>query len=244
MAFGERVFRFRLGPTLLLALPALVFVALGVWQLQRAEQKGAEAQLATERSASPPLEIDALVSDPAGLRYRQVQVAGYFEPERQLFIEGRREGGRSGLHVITPLRLAGSEVRVLVNRGWIPDPGRDTPPSLVTPTEKVLVKGQIHIPSPPPLILHQGSDGFATWGRRWPYLTVALFASGVTYPVEPFLILQDPADPHGFQRHWPKELPKEGMHLGYAIQWFGFALIALVLYLRLSFRRTGGNSDD
>jgi cytochrome oxidase assembly protein ShyY1 len=27
------------------------------------------------------------------------------------------------------------------------------------------------------------------------------------------------------------------MHQGYAAQWFGFALIALVLYLRLSFER-------
>jgi len=27
------------------------------------------------------------------------------------------------------------------------------------------------------------------------------------------------------------------MHLGYAGQWFGFALIALILYLRLSFER-------
>ena len=57
--------------------------------------------------------------------------------------------------------------------------------------------------------------------------------------MQPVVILQDPADPNGFLRSWPKEMPKEGMHIGYAIQWFAFAVISLMLWLRLSLvRRT------
>jgi surfeit locus 1 family protein len=51
------------------------------------------------------------------------------------------------------------------------------------------------------------------------------------------VILQDPDTPGGFLRSWPREMPKEGMHIGYAIQWFAFAVIALVLWLRLSLVR-------
>ena len=41
----------------------------------------------------------------------------------------------------------------------------------------------------------------------------------------------------GFVRSWPREFPKEGMHIGYAVQWFGFAVIALIIYLRFSLER-------
>jgi len=50
-------------------------------------------------------------------------------------------------------------------------------------------------------------------------------------------VLQDPDDPNGFARYWPRELPKEGMHIGYALQWFAFALIGFVLFVRLSWVR-------
>lgn len=234
MRFGEFGFRFRLWPTLLLAVAVPLFLALGFWQLERAEQKREQANTASERSALPPLRIDSLVADVAPLRYRRVQVEGVLEPQRQIFIENRREGGRSGFHVITPLRIAGSDVRVLVNGGWVPDVGPGLLPSVEVPSGTIEVTGEVSTPSPPALVLERENRGATAWGKRWPYLTVELFAAGAPYPVQPFVILQSPADPTGFQRHWPKEPPKEGMHIGYALQWFAFALIASVLYLRLS----------
>ena len=108
------------------------------------------------------------------------------------------------------------------------------------PEETIEINGEVDIPSPPALVLRGGADAAAAWGNRWPYLTVDLFAAGAPYPVEPFVILQVPGDPYGFQRSWPKELPKEGMHLGYAIQWFAFAVIAMGIYLRLSLSRSSG----
>jgi surfeit locus 1 family protein len=63
----------------------------------------------------------------------------------------------------------------------------------------------------------------------------------VAYRVQPVVMLLDPAEGGGFVRDWPRELPKEGMHLGYAIQWFAFAVIALVIWLRLSLAKSGGH---
>ncbi len=100
------------------------------------------------------------------------------------------------------------------------------------------------MPLPPALVLHGGADAAKGWGARWPYLTVELYAAAKGHPVEPVVILQDPADPDGFVRSWPREMPKEGMHIGYAIQWFAFALIALVLWLRLSLTRAGFGTDS
>jgi surfeit locus 1 family protein len=94
----------------------------------------------------------------------------------------------------------------------------------------VIVNGLIQQPSPPALALGNPSD----WDRAWPYFTVEDYAARVDFPVLPLLLLQDPADTSGFVREWRIKEPTPWMHIGYAIQWFAFALIALVIYLRLS----------
>ena len=86
-------------------------------------------------------------------------------------------------------------------------------------------------------------DAATAWGGRWPYLTIDLYRATVAHPVQPVVILLDPSDEGGFVRDWPREMPKEGMHLGYAVQWFAFALIGLAIWVRLSLEagaRAGG----
>jgi len=238
MRFGEFEFRFRPLPTVLMALAVPLLLSLGFWQLHRADQKREQARLLLERSELPPLDVTGLIADPSTIRHRRVRLRGEFEATGQLFIENRRLGGRNGFHVVTPLRLSGSDVRVLVNRGWLPA-GEGVTPIADVPAGTVEVNGEVDIPSPPALVLHGGEAAVGGWADRWPYLTTDLFASTVSYPVQPFTVLQDPTDAHGFERSWPKEPPKEGMHIGYAIQWFAFAAIALGIHLRLSLRPNG-----
>lgn len=232
-------FRFRWVPTLILALPIPLFLSLGVWQLDRAEQKRDLAATLAARAELPVLSLTGLVEDPEVLHYRRVQVDGVFEAEGQVYIENRRRGGSNGFHVITPLRMTGSEVRVLVNRGWIPakpDGGLTAAP---VPEGPVVVTGEAEVPAPPALNL-AGATGAAAWGERWPYLTVALYQARVRYPLLPLVVLQAAGDPGGFVREWPRPAADDTMHLGYAVQWFAFAVIALVIYLRLSLERPEG----
>ena len=238
MNFGEHHFKFRLVPTLLLALPVPLLAGLGIWQLDRAEQKRSQTQTLERREQLPPLQLTELQSDGAALRYRKVRARGSFDPDGQFFIENRRYAGRTGFFVITPLHMSGSDVRVLVNRGWLPAPSDGTLPNASDPpTGPIEVNGVAETPSAPALVLHGDENVTQTWGKRWPYMTVELFAAAAAYPVQPFVILQDPGDAYGFTRDWPREMPKEGMHLGYAIQWFAFALISLGFYLKLSLVR-------
>lgn len=240
MQFRDLEFRFRWVPTLLLALPIPIFIALGLWQLDRAEQKREQAQVLAERAAMPAFELTALVADPENLRFRKLQARGVFDAGGQILIENRRQGNRTGFHVITPLRIDGLDLRILVNRGWIPAASDGSPAPAPVPDGSVTVTGESHIPSPPALILHGGADAAKDWGARWPYVTVDLYAVAFGHSMQPVVILQAPEDDGEFLRSWPHEMPKEGMHLGYAIQWLAFALIALVLWLRLSLVRRSG----
>ncbi|MEI6414347.1 MAG: SURF1 family protein [Pseudomonadota bacterium] len=241
MMLKQFEFRFHWGPSLSLILVLPLLTGLGMWQLDRAEQKRDLSRLQWERSTLPPQPLAGLVSDAVALRFRKLTARGVFEADQQIYIENRRENGRNGFHVITPLRLEGSEVRVLVNRGWIP-PAANGEPSAAPVTEDILtVTGDAYTPSAPFLILHDRNEAAHRGEKRWPYLTLERFAARVTYPIEPVVILEDPADPQGFVRHWSHESFNEDMHIGYAIMWFSFALMALAIYGRISWIREGSS---
>lgn len=228
------VFAPALIPSLVLALAFPLFAGLGVWQLDRAEQKHRLGELQAARRAAPALVLDAGQLDAPALEFRQVIARGRLDLKGQVLLENRHYASQNGFHVITPVQLAGSDARVLVNRGWVASAEAAT---VMPDSEQVELRGEATIPSPPALVL-TAQGGSAVWGDRWPYLTVADYAAGVDYPVLPIMILQAPHDANGFIRAWPLDPPKEGMHIGYAIQWFAFAAATLVIYLRLSFNRT------
>jgi surfeit locus 1 family protein len=234
MRLGESVFRPRWLPTLIFGLAVAAFVALGLWQIGRAAEKAQQARdLSAQGSlAAFPLGQDLVAAEP--LRYRSLMATGVYEAGGQILLEGRRHAGKTGFHVVTPLRISGGETQVLVNRGWIPGDDHGAPTSAPVPAGPVRVTGVAHIPAPPALALHSGPDAATSWGGRWPYLTIELYRATVARPVQPVVILLDPSAEAGFVRDWPKEMPKEGMHLAYAVQWFAFALIALAIWVRLS----------
>ena len=73
--------------------------------------------------------------------------------------------------------------------------------------------------------------------RVWPNLTIERFIKSKGIPVEPFVVLQTSNAPDGLIRAW--ELPPRGPErsLIYALQWFSFATLALVLYVTLNLRK-------
>lgn len=225
-------------PTLLLALPLPLFVALGVWQLERAEEKRDLTKTLEARAALEPAALAAHpVTNPEELRYRKVSVTGHWDTEHQIFIEGRHHAGQTGFHLITPLIQEGADTRVLVNRGWIKGGSDGSLPAVKTRSELVTVIGEADIPSPPAIVLHGDDSAALQWGQRWPYLTLPLFQATIDEPLQPLIVLADADGDSQFVRHWTRPIPNVWMHQGYAAQWFGFALIALVTYLRLSIER-------
>jgi len=51
----------------------------------------------------------------------------------------------------------------------------------------------------------------------------------------------DPAAPNGYERVWrPAMQFGPERHLAYAIQWFAFAIVALIIFIALSLRRLPG----
>jgi surfeit locus 1 family protein len=222
-------------PTIFVLIVVPLFLALGLWQLDRAKQKRALAASLEMRRKLPPLQLSGQIPDVAQLEFRKVIAEGRLLDERTILIENRKHLGSGGFHVITPLRTATGEI-VLVNRGWIAAQGRDQAPAIPAAETNGVISGEVRVPQPPALQL-QLEDVQAQQPPRWPFLTLEHYAAWSGLAILPFVILQDHDADSGFIRQWPEPRVNDAMHIGYAVQWFAFALIALLIWLFLSLRR-------
>jgi surfeit locus 1 family protein len=178
-------------------------VRAGIWQLDRLRQRQARNRTAEARLALPPIEIRRGTSADSA-RQRRVTARGIYDFDAEQTWPGRSFEGTPGVALITPLRLADGSV-VLVDRGWVPSPDAfHVDHSLYREPDTATVQGIAMIPP-----------------RGRGDIDVAGFL--------PFIIQLDGPDPvTRLPRRWPAPAFDNGPHLSYAIQWFSFAVIALV----------------
>ena len=224
--------------TILALLGAALCVRLGIWQLDRLEQRRAfnahvEAMWSAEAVELP--QDDDL--DLENMAYRAVVAEGQFDYENQVGLRNQYWDNKYGYHLITPLVLEDGTA-ILVDRGWIPAEGNDTRENWSAYDEandKVVVQG----------VLRAGQDEPDFGGRPDP--TLAPSQSGLDLwnnvniqRIEeqlPYTLLnayiqldvdaQDETPPIPYQ---PELELSEGPHAGYAGQWFIFASLLFFGY--------------
>lgn len=213
----------------MLALLAL-FIALGIWQLNRAEQREAQYQAQKSRAELQALELTADGQFQPEWEYRPITVRGTFNESGQILLDNRIQRGQAGYEVLTPFHIRGTESVVMVNRGWVPVGGdRAVLPELHAPAGEVTVHGRVMLPALPHFRPGVSVPG-AAQGGVWLYLDMQYLQENRAMSVQPFVILQDDSDEHGYVRAWPEPELKSSMHTGYAIQWFSFAALLLGVY--------------
>jgi len=223
---------------LLTAAGVAAMTPLGFWQWHRGEAKEALVQRYLEADAASlrPLAGDEVAAAEV-VQKRSVQ--GSYLPERQLLLDNQSLRRRPGYHVWTPLRRDDGSL-VMVNRGWIaagPDRAQRTPPP--APQGRQEVSG-FWRPLPRPGLQVEPA---ACQAQAFPQLVQYPQHEDLAclYPGERLadgLLLLAPQEPGGFERVWTQvfEVPPE-KHYGYALQWWAFALTAVVLFIKLNLKR-------
>lgn len=221
--------------TLLVIAGTLVLARLGIWQLDRLEQRRAfNAQVVAARSQ---VVLDLNQEQPDNLiamEWRPVQFVGEYDFENQVAVRNQYYLGQPGYHLLTPLLANGTAV--LVDRGWIPADGNATPQDWHAYDEpgEVTVIGQVRLGLGKPAF-GGVPDALPVDGAKlaiWNNADVAQVAKQMPYPLLPVYLQpnQDAADtepPIPFQ---PEIDLTEGPHFGYALQWFTFAAILFLGY--------------
>ncbi len=227
-----RAFQPRLIPSLAALGVFALTMYLGHWQQGRAEEKrGLQAQF-DQRSIAEPLTLRGETLDPQMVKFRRANALGAWVESAQIYIDNKFDQNRVGYHVITPLKLAGSERHVLVNRGWV---ARGTayplPPIVIAPAGQVNVNGTITLPTDKFLELTTGTVS----GRVWQNLTIERFRAASKLDVLPFVLLANDVEP---ELHIVVQQPDAGVakHVEYMLTWYSLAATVVVLWLVLNFK--------
>ena len=241
-----RRFRPGLVPSFAVALLLPLFLYMGYWQLQRAEEKRALQAEYDTRANGPAVQVERQVQRVEALRFYRIVASGHYETDRQILIDNRVHQGRVGYHVITPLRLENSEVRLLVNRGWVAiGEGRDRLPAVDAPAGLQQVSGVATVPAEKYFTLREPDPLDRGWQRVWQNMDMARYGAAVPFPVQPVVVLLDPTSgAGGFTREWSRLDAGISVHQGYAFQWFMLAAGLAAIYLFMSLRRRGVDQEQ
>jgi surfeit locus 1 family protein len=219
-----------------LVLAAVVTMTqLGLWQLRRLDEVRSINDRIEQRMARAPAPLAELVpvSDDEldGLEFRPVTVHGTYHPEEEVLQRGRSWQGRSGYHVITPLRT--DEGTVLVRRGWVPFE-MDEPPvaEAAPPAGEVTVTGYLELSDRQPTGFGQRDPEVGVLPRVFHVDLERLDpqVTGDLLPVVVHLEGQEPVPSGDLPVAAPRPELSSSTHLSYAVQWFLFALVAVVAY--------------
>lgn len=232
---GRRRFR----PALLPGVAALAAIALtlslGNWQSRRAEEKlafGRELDDAAQRAvlALPPQPIAA-----HDYEFHAISARGEYSAKHTVLLDNKVMRGNAGYQVLTPLRIAGGDTYVLVNRGWVAaGPRRDILPQVQTPAGTETVQGIAIVPSSRILELDEKTEE----GIVWQNLVLARYAKWSGLKLQPVVLQQTSDAADGLVRHWDRPDTGVDKHRGYAFQWYALAATILVFYVAFSFKRT------
>lgn len=219
--------------TLLVLVAVGVMIRLGVWQLERLERRKAFNARVSAQTSQPVLELtgNKVNADLTEMEYRSVEVQGIYVTDDEIALRNQYWNNQWGVHLVTPLKISGSDQFVLVDRGWIPgeayqsgDWGR------FAESGEVTVNGVIRL-SQSKAELGRRSDPIPAEGdgplKTWNFVNIPPLAEQMNLSLLPVYVQQAP-DPSWSglpQRSQPELDLSEGPHMGYALQWFMFAAI-------------------
>lgn len=260
LKIGQYIFAPKLIPTLVAFICIPVLISLGLWQLDRAEEKRIIDQGVIEAIAKPALnlnEVDFVNTNKLDDEiYRTASITGQYDTKRQFLLDNRTHKGKPGYHVISPFLFEHSSSNtmtkhaVLINRGWIGYKGtRDKIVDITLDREINKIAGSIK-KIPRSIVLKEKTEddslsSFSFKTENQQVDGVSLIQSiqldklrkTLNYELLPVMIELDKAVENGFTREWQPYYGSIDKHNAYALQWFAMASILLFLFLKLNIRK-------
>lgn len=233
----------------LMVVLAAIMVGLGFWQLDRYHQRAdsnARVDAASHAAPVPADQVMAVGKAPAsGAAWTKVTITGRYDRGHEIIARERTLNSQVGFEILDPLRQANGTA-VLVDRGWLapaPSGAALTLPSVPpAPTGEVTVVGLVHLPESKaePAIR---TDGKLTVRRISPQK----LADTLPYPLLGGYVTLDTQKPAANNTSFgaiPVDHQDSTMNAGYVVQWWCFALIALIGFCWAAYREAHPRVSD
>ena len=203
----------------------IVFVFLGVWQIERAAHKEGLLQAFNAEQESPPIRLTSQSPD-----WSRVFVDGIFDSSRQILIDNQIHKGKVGYKIFTPFRFDDNKI-VLVDRGWIAQgQSRSDLPQLNILEKKSRIIATVTSPEQGVLA---GSELLTNeWPRVSQTKAIEVIASAFKEPILDIVLVLDPGSSQITEFIQIKPFAITPVkHYGYAMQWFTMSIVLLGMFL-------------
>ena len=215
-------------------IAAATFVRLGIWQLDRLGERRTFNRQLKSRAETAPIDFSQLPVDTGMAHYRRVRITGTYDFDHEIILTNRSRMGSPGVNVITPLRIAGTDTVVLVNRGWLYAPDGMTV-DLSGWHEPAQLNGDAYVEN---FVVRAGTVESQKNPKAFRWMDRSAVSQEIPYTIAPYyLVLIGNSDnpPPNVPPRVPVPPLDEGSHQSYAFQWFSFAAISIIgmaLFLR------------
>ena len=216
-------------------LVAIVCTRLGIWQLDRLQERRArnaelELRLTLPVTTFPPGQT---IQQPS---FRSYTVTGEFDPLHAVLLKNQPLDEQAGYHLLVPLLFEDGTPALLVDRGWLPnDVGlQDEPALLASKLTGITTVTGVLLPSQEQPAISILGDQIPATGEppllAWRLVDLEGIARQLPYELYPLYLAQIGPPVESGDYPIPTFEPDlgDGPHVSYAIQWFAFAGISLV----------------
>ncbi|WP_407120312.1 SURF1 family protein [Bradyrhizobium sp. STM 3561] len=229
------------GFALFTLLLTAVFVALGVWQLQRRTAKHALIAALTERLAASPTALPPSAQwtalNPARDEFRRVSFTATYAalPDAMVYSSGsavRKDASGPGTWAFLPARLPSGET-VVIDAGFVENTMQDrgvqdrAVKKLVT-GQPIELTGYLRFPEAPGWLTPAENRDKRLWFVRDHLGIASALGWGAVAPF--YIDLEQPAPANGIPRPGPLEVNLKDDHLQYAVTWFTLAGAVLIVF--------------
>jgi surfeit locus 1 family protein len=208
----------------------VLMINLGLWQFDRYHERLDFNEIVSARIEAQPQDLNELLLEietgtmPAnGAEWQNVFASGEYLDEQTVNAVNRSQGGFSGVDPLTPMRIAGGNQLVLVNRGFIAQNAQNQE-SVPAPVGAVEIFGRVRVSEVRKTGgLSDPADGVLKevinidlnrLGQQIQDLNTEIFIEVLKSNPADSMLLEPIADP----------ILSSGSHLSYTAQWFIFSV--------------------
>ena len=244
MQIGAWQFTPNLWPSVATLVILPVLLALGFWQLDRADQKRTIHTEFLQHQADEIIDLNSAHSlrvNKNEMMWRNVKVSGQFETSMQVLLDNQVVNSVAGYYVYTPFQLMNEDAWVLVNRGWLAAGNdRNVSPDFgeVENTDTEITGVAKDVPLTGILLGDEKIEQMSEDVFRVQRINLQEIEELVEHDLLPYVIRLHAGSANGYHRNWRLPGSGEERHLGYAFQWFAMAAVLLIIYIVVNLKKT------